>query len=378
MYVRTRVIAAKRTMAPSPGRTPRKKRTDARRGVKDLVLTFYAEVEEAVPRVSGQKRTEKDKRNVRKWEKIGKELQGERYSREEKTSRKSLERTLSRGPEQSEAGSNQGTGGGRPVGQAENPIGGSVEATLVVKCVGNSDIEGPRGETERDIDRAENPIGGSVEVTFAVKRVENSDIKVPRGEIERDITKIEGSLKCPGEIDRDTEERYQGGLEEDEYWEEEPTVEDEVGYEWRKILSGGREWFDQAKVYWESQLADIDENIREFEIKVRNKIVQKKIEHKQWMNVLEDIFDEETRRIKKDTKESSWRSEQEKNLKKRDIVRLMLRKTSKGKVKTLRIVLNRGKKYRGGQKDVGRNILLKMACIEEYRSKQAQGLQEVI
>ena len=80
-------------------------------------------------------------------------------------------------------------------------------------------------------------------------------------------------------------------------------------------MSGGREWFDQAKVYWESQLADIDENIREFEIKVRNKIVQKKIEHKQWMNVLEDIFDEETRRIKKDTKESSWRSEQEKNLK---------------------------------------------------------------
>ena len=56
----------------------------------------------------------------------------------------------------------------------------------------------------------------------------------------------------------------------------------------------------------------------------------------------------------------------------------MLRKTSKGEVKTLRIVLSRGKKRRGGQQDVGRNILLKMACIEEYRSKQAQGLQEVI
>ena len=107
--------------------------------MKDLVLTFYAGVEEEVPRVSGQKRTKKDPSDVPKWEKIGKEIQGEIYR--EKNGGKSLERSLSRGPEKGEAGSNQENGDVRPqgFGRAENQIGGRVKVTSAVKRVENSE-----------------------------------------------------------------------------------------------------------------------------------------------------------------------------------------------------------------------------------------------
>ena len=66
-------------MDPSPGQRPRNKLMDARRGLKDLVLNFYAGVEEAVPRESGQKRKKKDRRDVLKWENIRKEITYTRY-----------------------------------------------------------------------------------------------------------------------------------------------------------------------------------------------------------------------------------------------------------------------------------------------------------
>ena len=86
-------------MARSPGQTPRKKLTDSRRGKKDLVLTFYAGVEEEGPRVSEQQKTVKDTRKIRILEKIKRDREAE-YE-------KFMERAYSKGPAQSVAGSHR-------------------------------------------------------------------------------------------------------------------------------------------------------------------------------------------------------------------------------------------------------------------------------
>lgn len=64
--------------------------------MKGLVLTIYAGVE-VVPRETGRQRKTKDMHDDLKCENIGKEIKCKR-DREE-TRRKSLKRSLSRGPE---------------------------------------------------------------------------------------------------------------------------------------------------------------------------------------------------------------------------------------------------------------------------------------
>ena len=61
-------------MAPSPGQRWGKKRTDARRGVRDLGVTFYVEVKKATSRMGGPKVKEEKESEVEKWASIGRQI----------------------------------------------------------------------------------------------------------------------------------------------------------------------------------------------------------------------------------------------------------------------------------------------------------------
>ena len=61
-------------MAPSPGQRRRKKRTDARRGIYNLGVTFYAEKKKDTSGLRGPKVRGEKKSEVEKWASIGKQI----------------------------------------------------------------------------------------------------------------------------------------------------------------------------------------------------------------------------------------------------------------------------------------------------------------
>ena len=61
-------------MAPSPGRRPGKKRTNARRGVRDLGVEFYAGREKIGYGQGGPEGEAMRQRETRKWEDIGRQI----------------------------------------------------------------------------------------------------------------------------------------------------------------------------------------------------------------------------------------------------------------------------------------------------------------
>ena len=75
-------------MAPSPGRRPGERRTDARRGVRDLEVEFYAEDKVTIAGLSGPDRVAKRESELAKWAAIGRQIadamgRGDEEAREE-------------------------------------------------------------------------------------------------------------------------------------------------------------------------------------------------------------------------------------------------------------------------------------------------------